>query len=132
MVSTIVEGIMQKAIRRSAKKMGKDTSEVQLMIAWNDEENTPKYKRMALGVQTEEIPFTEILGLPVDIMGYKYIVAQFITNRYEEYSEEFGCDKKHLFIVVMLEETEDSDNLKLILFRGGQEIREIKLEQLLM
>jgi|DEB19_MinimDraft_3_1074340.scaffolds.fasta_scaffold02335_2 hypothetical protein len=129
MISELVQGVLRKAIRRFAKKSGKTTDEVQLMISWNSQEEMPTYKKLVEGVPNEPISFLDVMNIPADIFGQGRLVADFITKRFEEYSEEYGCDKSELFLVIMLSETEESETLRAFLYRGNQEIKEVNLEQ---
>ena len=60
------------------------------------------------------------------------MVRTFITKTMESYSEELGCYKEQLYIVIaLLENAEGIDELKLHLFKGNERIKELQLEQLL-
>jgi hypothetical protein len=123
MVAEYVKGIMQKGIARFAKELKRPNDEVQLLISWNTEEDKPQFK---------EITFNEVLGVKFDILNRGEIVNSFITQTMQNYSEELGCLKEQLFIVIALaEDAEGYDEVKLHLFKGNEKVKELQLEQLL-
>lgn len=128
MISELVQGVLRKAIRRFAKKSNRTSDEIQLMISWNSQEEMPSYKKLVEGLPNEPITFLDVMNIPADIFGQGRLVADFITKRFEEYSDEFGCQKAELFLVIMLEETSDSENLRAFLYKGNHELKEVNLE----
>jgi hypothetical protein len=132
MVAEYVKGIMQKGIARFAKELERPNDEVQLLISWNTEEDKPQFKKMVVDLPNQEITFNEVLGVKFDILNRGEIVNSFITQTMQNYSEELGCLKEQLFIVIALaEDAEGYDEVKLHLFKGNEKVKELQLEQLL-
>jgi hypothetical protein len=132
MVADYVKGIMQKGIVRFAKELKRPNDEVQILISWNAEEGRPKFRKMVVDMPHQDITFNDVLGVKFDMFNRGEIVNTFITQTMQNYSEELGCYKEQLFIVIaLLEDAEGFDELKLHLFKGNEKIKELQLEQLL-
>lgn len=128
MISDLVQGVLRKAIRRFAKKSNRPIEEIQLMIWWNAEEDKPNYKKLCFEEPNQAITFLDVMNIPTDIFGQERLVAEFITKRYEQYALEYNCDKSSLFLIILLDEQEESEELKAFLYKGSQELQEINLE----
>ena len=107
MVADYVKGIMQKGITNFAKELKRPNDEVQILISWNEEEDRPKFKKMVADMPHQDITFNDVLGVKFDIFNRGELVNQFVTNILQSYSEQLECDKKHLFIVIMLIENQE-------------------------
>jgi hypothetical protein len=129
MIDSIVESTMRKAILRFAKDSNSECSEHQILIAFNAETGTPKYKHLMIGGISKEIPFLEILGLKFDLLNREMIVAQFISKTFVRYSKEYECLPQNIFVLLSLP-NEDEDII-LSLYKGNTFIKEIDLEQLI-
>ena len=129
MIDSIVESTMRKAILRFAKNSNSECSEHQILIAFNAETGTPKYKHLMIGGISKEIPFLEILGLKFDLLNREMIVAQFISKTFIRYSKEYECLPQNIFVLLSLP-NEDEDII-LSLYKGNTFIKEIDLEQLI-
>lgn len=132
MVAEYVQGIMQKGIRNFAKQLKRPNDEVQLLISWNAEEGRPRFRKMVVDMPHQDITFNDVLGVKFDMFNREEMVRTFITKTMENYSEELDCPKEHLFILISLTENiEEQDELKLFLYKGNEQIKELHLEQLL-
>ena len=132
MVADYVKGIMQKGIARFAKELKRPNDEVQLLISWNTEESRPRFRKMVVEMPNEDITFNDVLGVKFDMFNRGEIVNNFITQTLQTYSQELECGMEHLFILIsLIEDLEEQDELKLYLFKGGDKIKELQLEQLL-
>lgn len=132
MVAEYVQGIMQKGIRNFAKQLKRPNDEVQLLISWNAEEGRPRFRKMVVDMPHQDITFNDVLGVKFDMFNREEMVRTFITKTMQTYSEELECYKEQLFIVIaLLEDAEGIDQLKLHLFKGNEQIKELQLEQLL-
>lgn len=132
MVAEYVQGIMQKGIRNFAKQLKRPNDEVQLLISWNADEGRPRFRKMVVDMPHQDITFNDVLGVKFDMFNREEMVRTFITKTMESYSEELGCYKEQLYIVIaLLENAEGIDELKLHLFKGNERIKELQLEQLL-
>lgn len=129
MIDSIVESTMRKAILRFAKDSNSECSEHQILIAFNAETGTPKYKHLMIGGISKEIAFLEILGLKFDLLNREMIVAQFISKTFVRYSKEYECLPQNIFVLLSLP-NEDEDII-LSLYKGNTFIKEIDLEQLI-
>ncbi len=132
MVAEYVQGIMQKGIARFAKEMKRPNDEVQLLISWNADEGRPRFRKMVVDMPHQDITFNDVLGVKFDMWNREEMVRTFITKTMQTYSEELECYKEQLFIVIaLLEDAEGIDQLKLHLFKGNENIKELQLQQLL-
>ena len=132
MVAEYVQGIMQKGIRNFAKQLKRPNDEVQLLISWNADEGRPRFRKMVVDMPHQDITFNDVLGVKFDMFNREEMVRTFITKTMQTYSEELECYKEQLFIVIaLLEDAEGIDQLKLHLFKGNEQIKELQLEQLL-
>ena len=132
MVAEYVQGIMQKGIARFAKELKRPNDEVQLLISWNADQGKPKFRKMVVDTTHQDITFNDVLGVRFDMFNRGEMVNDFITKTLEEYSEELQCTKEQLFIIITLQENIDGlDQVKLHLFKGNQEIKELQLKTLL-
>jgi hypothetical protein len=129
MIDSIVESTMRKAILRFAKDSNSECSEHQILIAFNAETGTPKYKHLMIGGISKEIPFLEILGLKFDLLNREMIVSQFISKTFVRYSKEYECLPQNIFVLLSLP-NEDEDII-VSLYKGKDFIKEIDLEQLI-
>ena len=102
MIDSIVESTMRKAILRFAKDSNSECSEHQILIAFNAETGTPKYKHLMIGGISKEIPFLEILGLKFDLLNREMIVSQFISKTFVRYSKEYECLPQNIFVLLSL------------------------------
>lgn len=132
MVAEYVKGIMQKGIARFARELKKTNDEVQILISWNTDESRPRFKKMVVEMPNQDITFNDVLGVKFDMFNRGEIVNSFIAQTMETYSEELSCLKEHLFIIIsLIEDAEEQDELKLHLYKGSEQIKELHLEQLL-
>jgi hypothetical protein len=133
MLSEYVEKIMRNGIRNFANKASKREQDVQILIAWDDSNNCPKYKRLISGEPTQEVTFNEILDVKFDMLNRGAIVGQFITNTLDRYSKEMNCMMSQAYVIIALElKGVDEDELKLYLYKGKEQVKQLDLEQLLM
>ncbi len=133
MLSEYVEKIMRNGITNFAKQATRSEQEVQLLITWDDANQSPKYKKLVNGLPSEEVTFNQILNVKFDMLNRAAIVGQFITTTLDRYSKELNCMMNQAYVLISLEKTgEEEDELKLYLYRGKEQIKELELEQLLM
>jgi len=129
MIDSIVESTMRKAILRFAKDSNSECSEHQILIAFNAETGTPKYKHLMIGGISKEIPFLEILGLKFDLLNREMIVSQFISKTFVRYSKEYECLPQNIFVLLSL--PHEDEDIIVSLYKGKDFIKEIDLEQLI-
>lgn len=133
MLSEYVEKIMRNGISNFAKQASKSEQEVQLLITWDDTNQCPKYKKLVSGLPSEEVTFNQILNVKFDMLNRGAIVGQFITTTLDRYSKELNCMMSQAYVLIALEpKGEDEDELKLYLYRGKEQVKQLELEQLLM
>jgi len=141
MLTEYVEKIMRNGIYHFAKQASVSPFEVQILIYWDDLAETPKYKKLVNGQPSVEVTFNQILNVKFDMMNRGAIVGQFITTTLDRYSKELNCAMSQTYVIVALEpkagvevdnEDEVEDELKLFLYRGKDQVKELELEQLLM
>jgi hypothetical protein len=133
MLSEYVEKIMRNGICNFAKKSSKSQQEVQLLIAWDDENQSPKYKKLVNGEPSQCVTFNEILDVKFDMLNRGEIVGQFITKAIDKYSKELDCPMNQVYVLIAIEYVNSfDDELKIYLYKGKEAVKQLELEQLLM
>ena len=125
---------MRNSIMRFAEQHEKREDEAQLLISWDDEKETPKYKKIVFGESNQEVELHEVLGTKKNIFNKpkEAMIDNFITNALHKYSEELECEPSQVFVLIYLELiNEHEDVLKLHLYKGSVPIKEISLQQIL-
>ena len=130
MINDYVEKIMRDGITHFAEELQKPTTDVQILILWDKDTETVKYKKMIRGGESVYVKFKEILNVKFDLMGREAICGGFISNTLQKYAKEFSCEMSQLFVVIYLLENEEKD-IRLFLYRGADAIKEIELEEIL-
>jgi len=132
MIQEYVENIMRNGINNFANNHQKSIDETQILIYWNEEEQRPNYKKMLIGEGSIPVTFNQILDVKFDMMNREAICGSFITKMLDRYSKELNCTMASLFVIIFLDESDESDDVKLHLYKGSQPIKEIKLEEILI
>ena len=130
MINEYVEKIMRNGITHFAEQLQKPTADIQILILWDNDSDSVKYKKMVRDSESAYIKFNEILNVKFDLMNREAICGNFITNTLRKYSNEFSCEMSHLFVVIYLMEEEEKD-IRLFLYRNSEAIKEIELEEIL-
>ena len=130
MINEYVEKIMRNGITHFAEQLQKPTADIQILILWDKDTESVKYKKMIRGGESVYIKFNEILNVKFDLMGREGICGNFITNTLRKYSKEYSCEMSELFVVIYLMEEEEKD-IRLFLYRNSEAIKEIELEEIL-
>lgn len=130
MINEYVEKIMRNGITHFAEQLQKPTADIQILILWDKDTESVKYKKMIRGGESVYIKFNEILNVKFDLMGREGICGNFITNTLRKYSKEYSCEMSELFVVIYLLEEEEKD-IRLFLYRNAEAIKEIELEEIL-
>jgi hypothetical protein len=134
MINDYVEDIMRNSVMRFAEQHEKREDEAQLLISWDDEKESPKYKKIVFGESNQEVELHEVLGTKKNIFNKpkEAMIDNFITNTLHKYSEELECEPSQVFVLIYLELiNEHEDVLKLHLYKGSVPIKEISLQQIL-
>jgi hypothetical protein len=132
MLTEYVEKIMRNGISNFAKQASKSEQEVQILITWDDNNQCPKYKKLIIGLMSEEVTFNQILNVSFDMLNRGAIVGQFITTTLDRYSKELNCMMSQAYILIALEKRgQDDDELCLYLYRGKEKVKQLDLEQIL-
>lgn len=132
MIQEYVEKIMRDGINNFAVKHEKTIDEVQILISWNEDEQKPNYKKMIQGEGSIPVTFNQILDVRFDMMNREAICGSFITKTLDRFSKELSCMMSNLFVVIYLVATDEGEDVKLHLYRGGEAIKEIILEEILI
>ena len=130
MINEYVEKIMRNGITHFAEQLQKPTADIQILILWDKDTESVKYKKMIRGGESVYIKFNEILNVKFDLMGREGICGNFITNTLRKYSKEYSYEMSELFVVIYLLEEEEKD-IRLFLYRNTEAIKEIELEEIL-
>lgn len=130
MINEYVEKIMRNGITHFAEQLQKPTADIQILILWDKDTESVKYKKMIRGGESVYVKFNEILNVKFDLMGREGICGNFITNTLRKYSKEYSCEMSELFVVIYLLEEEEKD-IRLFLYRNTEAIKEIELEEIL-
>jgi hypothetical protein len=130
MINEYVEKIMRNGITHFAEQLQKPTADIQILILWDKDTESVKYKKMIRGGESVYIKFNEILNVKFDLMGREGICGNFITNTLRKYSKEYSYEMSELFVVIYLLEDEEKD-IRLFLYRNTEAIKEIELEEIL-
>ena len=80
---------MRNGITHFAKQLNKPTADVQILILWDAEENTIKYKKMVRECESDFVKFNEILNVRFDLMNREAICNNFIANTLKKYAIQF-------------------------------------------
>jgi len=130
MINEYVEKIMRNGITHFAEQLQKPTADIQILILWDKDTESVKYKKMIRGGESVYVKFNEILNVKFDLMGREGICGSFIANTLRKYSKEYSCEMSELFVVIYLLEEEEKD-IRLFLYRNTEAIKEIELEEIL-
>jgi hypothetical protein len=130
MINEYVEKIMRNGITHFAEQLQKPTADIQILILWDKDSESVKYKKMVRGSESVYVKFNEILNVKFDLMNREALCGSFITNTLKKYSNEFSCDVSQLFVVIYHLEDEEKD-IRLFLYRNTEAIKEIELEEIL-
>jgi hypothetical protein len=130
MINEYVEKIMRNGITHFAEQLQKPTADIQILILWDKDSDSVKYKKMVRGSESVYVKFNEILNVKFDLMNREAICGNFITNTLKKYSNQFSCEMSHLFVVIYLMEEEEKD-IRLFLYKNTEAIKEIELEEIL-
>jgi hypothetical protein len=130
MINEYVEKIMRNGITHFAEQLQKPTADIQILILWDKDTESVKYKKMIRGGESVYVKFNEILNVKFDLMGREGICGNFIANTLRKYSKEYSCEMSELFVVIYLLEEEEKD-IRLFLYRNTEAIKEIELEEIL-
>ncbi len=134
MINEYVEDVMRNSIMRFAEQHEKREDEVQLLISWDNEKGSPKYKKVVFGESNQEVELHEVLGTKKNIFNKpkEAMIDNFITQSLEKFSDEMGCEMSQVFVLIYLELINEYDDvLKLHLYKGSVPIKEISLQQIL-
>jgi len=121
---------MRNGITHFAEQLNKPTADVQILILWDAEENTIKYKKMVREGESDFVKFNEILNVRFDLMNREAICNNFIANTLKKYAIQFKCEMSNLFVVIYLIEDEEKD-IRLFLYKNSEALKEIELEEIL-
>jgi hypothetical protein len=130
MINEYVEKIMRNGITHFAEQLQKPTADIQILILWDKDTESVKYKKMVRDSESVYVKFNEILNVKFDLMNREALCGNFITNTLRKYSNEFSCEMSQLFVVIYLMEDEEKD-IRLFLYRNTEAIKEIELEEIL-
>jgi hypothetical protein len=130
MINEYVEKIMRNGITHFAEQLQKPTADIQILILWDKDSESVKYKKMVRGSESVYVKFNEILNVKFDLMNREALCGSFITNTLKKYSNEFSCDVSQLFVVIYHLEDEEKD-IRLFLYKNTEAIKEIELEEIL-
>ena len=130
MINEYVEKIMRNGITHFAEQLQKPTADVQILILWDKDMGSVRYKKMVREAETTYVKFNEILNVKFDLMNREAICGNFIENTLRKYANQFSCEMSHLFVVIYLMEQEEKD-IRLFLYRNSEAIKEIELEEIL-
>lgn len=137
MIEEYVKTIMQNGICHFAKELEKPTTDLQILILWDEQSQEVKYKKMVRDGESHFVKFNEILNVKFDLLNREMICANFISKTLDKFATELSCQKSNLFVVIYLlnsqaQDQEDEDKeLKLFLYRNAEAIKEIELEEIL-
>lgn len=130
MINEYVQKIMRNGITNFAEQLEKPTSDVQILILWDEENQQVKYKKMIRNSESVFVNFNEILNVKFDLLNREMMCNNFIHNTLKKYSKEFSCDMSNLFVIIYLLEDEEKD-IRLYLYRNSEALKEIELEEIL-
>ena len=130
MINEYVEKIMRNGISHFAEQLQRPTADIQILILWDKDAGSVKYKKMVRDGESAFVKFNEILNVKFDLMNRESICGSFIENTLKKYSVEFSCDMSELFVVIYLLEQEEKD-VRLFLYRKSEAVKEIELEEIL-
>lgn len=130
MINEYVEKIMRNGITHFAEELQKPTADIQILILWDKDSGSVKYKKMIRGGESVYVKFNDILNVKFDLMNRENICGSFISNTLKKYSNEFSCDMSQLFVVIYLLEDEEKD-IRLFLYKNSEAVKEIELEEIL-
>ena len=130
MIESMVNKTMKKAINRFAQETKTTYWDNQIMIAYNEETNAPRYKHLQGKPVSDWLGYLQVLGKKFDILNEEQMVSQFITKTFLRYAKELECEPKQIYVIVFMDEG-DENEVKLHLFKGSQAVKEITLEALI-
>lgn len=129
--AAIVEtkSIMSKAIKRFAQELGSRVVENQLTIRLSEEGNVV-FHRCFLYKPVEELTFTEVLGVKVDIRGREGLAAPFMQKSILRLAEEEGIENFTDISIYCFTIDDKAKQVLMYAYNGQQKMKQITWDYL--
>lgn len=129
MIEVIVDKfneIIFNACVRFGKEEGVEAQEMQVLFSLDDEGGVV-YSILKNYREVKKVTFLQILNVKIDFKGYSLFVPSFIQNTLNQFSSEMQCSPRELFVMCV---ARDDKSIALVLYKGRQMVKQIKLDDL--
>ena len=117
--------ICKKAIEKFSNDL--QTPKEDVAITFNLKNGEVYYNLLKDFKVHKEVTFMEILGVRIDFKGYSMLVPPFIQKSLLGFCEEFKIEESKVNVMALLVQ----ENICLVLFNDTEQIKQIRLDDLL-
>jgi hypothetical protein len=121
--------IMYKCCERYAKQKVRGVQSVQLILGLDEKGNT--YTMCEDYVRKENYDILQVLGVPVDFLGYSQLAPPFILKSLVRFSEEYNMPlEKTLVMCVPTKNEKGKNDILLFVYKGNEYVKTINFDDL--
>jgi hypothetical protein len=124
-ISAEFSNICKKAIEKFSNNL--QTPKEDVTFTFNLKNGEVYYNLLKDFKVYKEVTFMEILGVRIDFKGYSMLVPPFIQKSLLGFCEEFKIEESKVNVMALLVQ----ENICLVLFNDTEQIKQIRLDDLL-
>lgn len=124
----VIRGIMVKGIKNLAKKNDLPPEDCQICIRYNEEGELTYNLLYDYRMADKDVPFKQILGVKIDLLGREMLVAPFIQSILKTQAESLETERHKVSGIVIPNGPKD---VRICIYHNGTFVKNLNLDEIL-